>query len=78
MPKARSRKAFVQAGKPKHRGEKLLITGKYILIWLIHKQLQTRVKTHIVPSAWMIPMVRARHPDAQILCIPHFVDMDNT
>lgn len=75
IPKARSLSAFIQAGNTNNPIQKIFITGKYFLIRLIHKQLKKKVKTHIVPSERMIPMVQSRHPQAQVICIPHFVDI---
>jgi hypothetical protein len=73
IPDARSLSAFVKAGQTNNFFKKIAITGKYIMIRCIHKQLQKKIKTHIVPSERMIPMVRQRHPHAHIVCIPHFV-----
>jgi len=73
IPDARSLSAFVKAGQTNNFLKKIAIVGKYMMIRCIHKQLQKKVKTHIVPSERMIPMVRQRHPQANIICIPHFV-----
>ena len=75
IPDARSLSAFVKAGQTNNFFKKIIITGKYLMIRCIHKQLQKKIKTHIVPSERMIPMVRQRHPQAHIVCIPHFVSM---
>lgn len=73
IPDARSLTAFIKAGQTNNFFKKIAIIGKYCMIRCIHKQLQKKIKTHIVPSARMIPMVRQRHPNANIICIPHFV-----
>jgi Glycosyl transferases group 1 len=73
IPDARSLSAFVKAGQTNNFLKKIAIVGKYCMIRCIHKQLQKKIKTHIVPSPRMIPMVRKRHPQANIICIPHFV-----
>ena len=76
IPKARSLHSFIQAGKPNNTLQIIAIIGKYSLIWLIHKQLKRKIKTHIVPSERMVSMVKQRHPQAQVVCIPHFVDLE--
>jgi glycosyltransferase involved in cell wall biosynthesis len=73
IPAARSLSAFIKAGQTNNFIKKMAIAGKYIMIRCIHKQLQKKIKTHIVPSERMIPMVRQRHPQADIICIGHFV-----
>lgn len=75
IPTERSLSAFIQAGQTTNIFKKISIVGKYLLIRLIHKQLQTYIHTHIVPSERMIPMVKARHPQSQVICIPHFVSI---
>ncbi len=76
IPHARSLSSFVQAGLTNNIFKKIAIVGKYIMIRLIHKQLQRKVKIHIVPSAWMIPMVKAWHPHSTVIEIGHFVDIE--
>lgn len=76
IPQAWSLSAFITAGHTNNIFKKFLIAGKYCLVRLLHKQLKKKIKTHIVPSEWMIDVVKQRHPQAQILCIPHFVDVD--
>ncbi len=73
IPDARSLSAFVQAGQTDNFFKKIAIAVKYMMIRSIHKQLQKKIKTHIVPSEWMVLMVRKRHPHADIICVPHFV-----
>lgn len=73
IPDARSLSAFIKAGQTNNFFKKIAIAWKYIMIRCIHKQLQKKIKTHIVPSERMIPMVRQRHPNAHVVCIPHFV-----
>lgn len=73
LPKARSLWAFVKAWQTNNIFKKIAIVGKYCMIRCIHKQLQKKIKTHIVPSEWMISMVHKRHPNAHVVCIPHFV-----
>lgn len=76
IPKAWSLSAFIQAGNTKNPIQIISIMGKYCLIRLLHKQLKKKIKTHIVPSEWMVDMVKQRHPQANVLCIPHFVDIE--
>ncbi len=73
IPNARSLWAFIKAGQTNNLFKKIAIAGKYCMIRCVHKQLQKKVKTHIVPSERMIPIIRQRHPQADIVCIPHFV-----
>lgn len=73
IPIARSLSAFIKAGQTNNFFKKIAIAWKYIMIRCIHKQLQKKIQTHIVPSERMIPMVRQRHPHTHIICIPHFV-----
>ncbi len=75
LPTARSLWAFIKAGQTNDIFKKIAIIGKYCMIRCIHKQLQKKIKTHIVPSEWMIPMVHRRHPHAHVVCIPHFVSL---
>lgn len=75
LPTARSLWAFIKAGQTNNIFKKIAIIGKYCMIRCIHKQLQKKIKTHIVPSEWMIPMVHRRHPHAHVICIPHFVSL---
>ena len=76
IPQARSLSAFIKAGNTNNILRKCLIAGKYYLVKLLHKQLKRKIKTHIVPSEWMIDVVKQRHPQANVLCIPHFVDVE--
>ena len=76
IPKPRSLSSFVKAGQTNNIFKKIAIVGKYIMIRLIHKQLQKKVKIHIVPSAWMIPMIKAWHPESEVIEIWHFVDIE--
>lgn len=76
IPKPRSLSSFIKAGKTNNILKKIAIAGKYLMIRLIHKQLQKKVKIHIVPSAWMIPMVKAWHPKSEVIEIWHFVDIE--
>lgn len=75
IPKARSLWAFVRAGNSRNPLKVILLCGKYILIYLIHKQIKHKINTHIVPSERMIDVVKDRHPDANVVCVPHFVSM---
>lgn len=73
IPKARSLPAFIKAGQSNNIIKRIAIGGKYLLIRLLHKQLQKMIKTHIVPSEWMKDMVQSRYPHAQVIIVPHFV-----
>lgn len=73
LPRPRSLYSFIQAGQTTNPFLIIGIIGKYILIYLIHKQLKNKVKTHIVPSEWMVAVIKGRHPEAEIYCIPHFI-----
>lgn len=76
IPKAWSLSSFIQAWNSKNPITIASIIGKFCLVRLIHKQLKKKVKTHIVPSERMIDMVKQRHPYANVVCIPHFVDIE--
>ena len=76
IPKAWSLSSFIQAWNSKNPIIVASIIGKFCLVRLIHKQLKKKVKTHIVPSERMIDMVKQRHPYANVVCIPHFVDIE--
>ncbi len=76
IPHSWSLFSFIKAGNTKNPIKIIAISGKYCLIRLIHKQLKKKVKTHIVPSERMIDIVKARHPQKQVICIPHFVDIE--
>lgn len=73
IPKARSLKEFIEAWDTNNFLKKIAIAWKYFMIRCIHKQLQKKVQTHIVPSERMIKIVQERHPNKKIICIPHFV-----
>ncbi len=76
IPQARSLWSFIKAGKTNNILKKIAIAGKYLMVRLVHKQLQKKVKIHIVPSAWMIPMVKSWHPQSEVIEIWHFVDIE--
>lgn len=73
LPKARSLSSFIRTGQTNNIVIKLGICGKYFLLWLLHKQLQKTIQTHIVPSERMRPMVQSWYPHANIIVLPHFV-----
>jgi hypothetical protein len=53
----------------------LAIMRKYRVITSIKKQLQKGFKIHLVPSAFMKPIVQQSYtiPDEQIVIFPHFI-----
>jgi len=77
LPQAWDIRSFLQASETNN----ILIQGavliKYLLVRLIHKQLQYSNITHIVPSQRMVPLVQQWHPNAKVQTITHFVDMKN-
>lgn len=75
IPKPRSLVSFIKAGQTNNIFIIIGIIGKFFLIRLIHKQLQKNVDIHIVPSSWMVKIVKERHPNKQVIVIPHFVTL---
>lgn len=75
IPQARSLLSFIRAGKTNNILKKIAIIGKYILISMIHYQLHQSNCIHIVPSEWMLPIIREWYPHATIKVIPHFVSI---
>lgn len=76
LPPAWDLRAFIKAGKPKQPRHYLFIAGKYALVRLLHKQLKSKIKTHIIPSERMRPIVQSRYPNANIQTINHFINID--
>jgi hypothetical protein len=66
---------FISSSKTKNPIIKLAITGKYILLKLIQKQLKKSMDLHIVPSAFMKPIVHKSYEidDEKIVVLPHFI-----
>lgn len=66
---------FIRSAKTRNPIKIIAMTGKYILLQLIKNQLQKRIKIHLVPSAFMKPIVHKSYdiPEEQITVFPHFI-----
>jgi len=68
-------KNFISSAQTKNPIKILAMTGKYFLLQLIKKQLQKRIKLHLVPSTFMKPIVHRSYDiaDEKIVVFPHFI-----
>ena len=66
---------FVSSVKTKNPIKKLAIAGKYFSLKLIKNQLEETIDLHIVPSAFMKPIVHKSYviDDEKITVLPHFI-----
>lgn len=66
---------FLSSVETKNPIKKLAIIGKYTLLRLIQKRLKKSMDLHIVPSAFMKPIVHTsyRIDDEKITVLPHFI-----
>ena len=66
---------FVRSTKTKNPLLMIAIMGKFLLLKLIQRQLQKRVKKHLVPSPFLKPIIHKSYkiPDADITIFPHFI-----
>jgi hypothetical protein len=66
---------FLSSVETKNPIKKLAITGKYILLKLIQKQLKKSIDLHIVPSEFIKPILQKSYSIAEekITILPHFI-----
>jgi hypothetical protein len=66
---------FVSSAQTRNPIKKLAMTGKYILLRLIKKQLKKRIDLHIVPSEFIKPILHKSYgiTEEKITILPHFI-----
>lgn len=66
---------FIRSAKTKNPLLIGAITGKYLLLKLIQRQLKKRIKKHLVPSPFMKPILHKSYkiPESDITIFPHFI-----
>ena len=66
---------FVSSAHTRNPILKVAITGKYILLKLIQRQLRKRINLHLVPSAFMKPILHKSYhiSEDKITVLSHFI-----
>lgn len=70
-----TRRNFIKSFPTRNPLKELAMRVKYMSLKKIKKQLKKRIKLHLVPSAFMKPIVHKSYniPEEKITVLPHFI-----